>query len=392
MRFTTTRLVASAGLGLVLLAGSAMAEPEATEPGVDEAAVFEILGEAVEHFDELRDLPQSSWIKRDRESARNDIDALIEEAIGVLDVPELVGMREDYRQLEEAIREERAAISELREKRVFAEDTDASTLTRLTPTDTLKHFTARTRGDYDLLIEGRQDNIAAYRQELARLRRSMSEALGELGLDMAPDQLELWLSSAIGDDVVSMGVVFRSISAVTERLEALTGESGEHLEYARRYYGMVVILHKLVVRMQETFLDRVDNEILPNLEAYRAEADEIIAESRRLIREGSHRTSLQNNIAANELTKRAIGLYTRVVSDQRAKVSEALRVSRREEDVAINTYRTVSLSASVAVLIRDGLDTFETLSNLQVPEVAEFQNAEIREEFRKLTARLEGEA
>ncbi|WP_018936674.1 hypothetical protein [Thioalkalivibrio sp. ALJ24] len=355
----------------------------------DQRRAVELLGDASRHFDELTELPESRWLRRDQQSARADIDDLIDDALEVMDVPEIVSMRRQYRELENRIMTEQERRADLREDRMFAPDTDASTLARFTPTETLREMTARTRGDFDRLIEARERNIAAYEEELETLKGEMAAALEGVGLSMPPDQLELWMSSAIGDDVVSMAVVFRSIRTLTQRLEELTRESGENLNVAGRYYGMVVILHRLVVTMQERFVERVDEEIVPRLEAYREEAEEIIAESRELIREGGHRDSLESNIAANELTRQAIDLYLEVVTGQRDQVAEALEISRYEKQVAVNTYRTVQLSANVADLIRDGLDTFETLSELQVPETAEFRNDEIREEFRRLTERLE---
>lgn len=380
-------LIALLGL-LVPVAGHAEVLDEPA-PRFDQSKAFKILGDAVERFDEIANLPESRWFGRDQHSAERAIARLIDDAIAVLDLPDIGSLRQTYRDVEAGIAGERSRISELRERRIFAQDTDESTLTRFTPTETLRNFTATTRGDYDRLIEARQRNIVAYEQELDTIKTRLSTALSAIGIDMPPDQLELWLSSAIGDDVVSMGVVFQSIRAVTQRLEELTRDSGENLDFAKRYYGMVVILHKLVVTMQKRFISRVDEDILPSLKQYRDEADELIAESRTLLRAGGNRASLESNIAANELTKRAIDLYTRIVQSQRKKVADALRVSEREEQVAINTYRTVRLSASVADLVRDGANTFETLSSLQVPDAAEFQNEEIREEFRRLTERLE---
>ena len=367
---------------------SAVAEEPLQAPELDQAKALSILTEASGHFDELAQLPESRWIRRDQSSANRDINKLIEEAISVLDIPELVTLRTQYAAVEERVRAEQLALAELREKRIMAPDQDARTLTRWTPTETLRNFTASTRGDYELLIEARKGNIQGYLAELAELRTTMAEKLRLIDVDMPADQIELWLSSAIGSDVISMGVVFNSIRTITERLEILTQESGENLTFAKRYYGMVVILHKLVVHVQEGFVARVDNDVLPRLAGFRDEADDIIAESRRLLREGGNQASLNHNIRANELTKRAIALYEEVVRGQRDKVADALRISRREEAVAINTYRTVSLSANVASLIQEGLSTFETLYNLQVPDSASFENAEIREEFRKLTERI----
>lgn len=383
-----TRLCAAFTFVVLTLPALAEDAPALATPQVDQSNAISLLSKAVEHFDELTQLPESHWVRRDQDSATRDITNLIEEALEVLDIPELSSIRNQYRQVEDRIRDEELALAELREKRLLAPEGNAGTLTRWTPTETLRNFTARTRGDFEMLVEIRQGNVEAYRDELAQLRRTLAEQLRKIDINMPPDQVELWLSSAIGNDVISMSVVFNSIHTITERLEELTHESGENLSFAKRYYGMVVILHKLVVHMQNSFVEKVDNDILPRLEEFQAEADEIIAESRRLIREGGNRTTLEVNIAANELTKQAISLYQRVVRGQRDKVADALAISRREESVAINTYRTVSLSANVAGLIRDGLSTFETLSNLQVPDTANFENAEVREEFRQLTERL----
>ncbi|GAA3902790.1 hypothetical protein GCM10022228_11440 [Halomonas cibimaris] len=384
----TVRAVWLAGMLALPLPALAASNVEPVDTDIDQSKAFDLLGKAAGYFDELQTLPDSHWIKRDKASAESDITKLVEDAIGVLDVPGLAEMREHYREVEDSIRKENTTLAELRQKRMLASDTDAGMLTKYTPTDTLKGFTATTRGDYDLLIEAREENLEAYRRELLDMRRAMSRALGDLGMPMPPDQLELWLSSAIGEDVISMGVVFDSVREVTLRLEELTQANGENLEFAKRYYGMLVILHKLVVHMQESFIAKIDDEVLPKLAAFEKEADTLIAESQRLMRQGN-KTTLQQNIDANRLTKRAIALYKRIVNSQRQKVSKALAVSRREEDVAANTYRTVALSASVATLIRDGINTFETLSNLQVPDAAEFKNADIREEFRKLTERME---
>ena len=42
----------------------------------------------------------------------------------------------------------------------------------------------------------------------------------------------------------------------------------------------------------------------------------------------------------------------------------------------------------VSALINNGLKTFDTLSKLQIPDMAKFENKEIQEQFRKLTLRM----
>ncbi|MFK4016176.1 hypothetical protein [Cobetia marina] len=390
-RRPATRLLAALSLSLATLAptltpGLALA---ADDMHFDQPEAFATLKKAVGYFDEMDTLPEEAWISRDQASARSDMDEMIEEAMQALDVPQLSTLRSTYRQVEDKIRESRREISELKEKRILAPDTEVSTLTRFTPTDTLREFTASTRGDYDLLIAAHEKNITAYQGELTTLEGKLAARLEEIGITLTPDQVQVWLSSVVGDDVLTMSVVFASIKSVAQQLAELTRDSGENLEYARRYYGMVVMLHRMIVTMQQDFIARVDDEVLPQLQGFADEAQATTRDARTLIKQGGSRESLENNIRANALTLKTINLYRSLVSEQRDRVKTSLTKSQRELAVATNTYRTVKLSAHVADLIRQGVKTFDTLAGLQVPVATSFENSAMREEFRKLTERMQ---
>ncbi len=201
-------------------------------------------------------------------------------------------------------------------------------------------------------------------------------------------QLKVWLSSAIGDDIISMSVVFSHIKDITLQLEELTATSGENLSYAKKYYGMVVMLHKLIVYMQNRFIADVENNIKPKLRQFNKEANTNLKEAKKLYRNDNNNQVLKSNIDANNLTIKAINLYLDIVNSQQSKIKKALRISKEQEKVAINTYKTVKLSSMVSALINNGLKTFDTLSKLQIPDMAKFENKEIQEQFRKLTLRM----
>lgn len=205
---------------------------------------------------------------------------------------------------------------------------------------------------------------------------------------MDPEQLKVWLSSAIGDDIISMSVVFSHIKDITLQLEELTATSGENLSYAKKYYGMVVMLHKLIVYMQNRFIADVENNIKPKLRQFNKEANTNLKEAKKLYRNDNNNQVLKSNIDANNLTIKAINLYLDIVNSQQRKIKKALKISKEQEKVAINTYKTVKLSSMVSALINNGLKTFDTLSKLQIPDMAKFENKEIQEQFRKLTLRM----
>jgi hypothetical protein len=100
--------------------------------------------------------------------------------------------------------------------------------------------------------------------------------------------------------------------------------------------------------------------------------------------------TLKNNVESNELTLKVIALYKKVLMSQRDKVFKANDLTKKEMAVADNTYKTVSLSSAVSGLISDGANNFGKLISLQIPDVREFQNQKIKEEFKLLSQKLEG--
>ena len=366
-------------------------EAKTESPELNEREVISILDEAGEVFDEKASLPESTIFSRDQEDADEDLQKLMDDAVKILDLPDIQDIRKDYRELEEERVKTQSVLQELRRERIFADEGDRSIIAKYIPTETLKTATASTKSDYDELIKEKEEKIELIDERLQAMRERLSASLNDIGVAMEPDVIEYWLSSAIAEDVMSMSVVFGTIRKVTLKLEELTDESGEDLTYAKRYYGMIVILHKIVKRMQSNFITRIDDEIIPKLKVYRSEANEIIREAKSLLSENKDNFEIVKNIETNEFNKNAIDSYMDAVRDYRNDINDAFEVIQREEEIAINRYRTVKLSSNVYDLISDGMKTFDTISNLQIPTSRTFENKKMRRQFRELTGRIESE-
>lgn len=375
---------------LATVLGTAHADDWSREEVIsfDTRSILSELEEALAIHDEIPGLEKSKLIGRDRQDAEDDLNELIADAMALFESEAINTLRDQYRQLEEKIKEQEDKLVEYRSERVLATREDRSLRTQLVPGETLKSFVAVTKADYDLLIEATEKNISAYETDRANTLNQMRQALGSIGVDLSEEQLEAMMSSVIGDDIIEMSVVFNTIKDITLQLAELTQQSGENLAHAKKYYGMVVILHRMMGQMQAGFINAVDEIYLPKLKGYRDSALANIQESRKLIDGNNNRQTLENNIESNKLTLKVIDLYAELLKNQRDKVAKAHRVTQREISIADNTYKTVSLSSSVVTMLREGTNTFDQLISLQMPDIREFQNEEIREEFRKLTDRL----
>jgi hypothetical protein len=359
---------------------------------IDKKEVIDTLEESIPFLDEEINLPDDSFWGKDKNDIKEEIDEFLDELFVMLELSKVVELRETYGEIEKKIDSENNELSELKKDQVFAPDESESSLSKIVPdskyTDSIKKYIAETKGDYEKIIQIKKKNIKGYEKELDKIAVGISEALSEKDITMDPEQLKVWLSSAIGDDILSMSVVFSHIKEITIQLEELTASSGENLAYAKKYYGMVVMLHKLIVYMQKIFIADVDNNIKPKLREFSKEANSNLNEARKLYRKNNNNQILKSNIEASKITIKAVNLYLKIVNSQQGKIKKALRISIEQEKVAINTYKTVKLSSMVSALINNGLKTFDTLSKLQIPDMAKFENKEIQEQFRKLTLRM----
>ena len=359
---------------------------------IDKKEVIDTLEESIPFLDEEINLPDDSFWGKDKNDIKEEIDEFLDELFVMLELSKVVELRETYGEIEKKIDSENNELSELKKDQVFAPAESESSLSKIVPdskyTDSIKEFIAETKGDYEKIIQIKKKNIKGYENELDKIAVGIAEALYEKNITMDPEQLKVWLSSAIGDDILSMSVVFSHIKDITIQLEELTASSGENLAYAKKYYGMVVMLHKLIVYMQKRFIADVENNIKPKLRQFSKEANTNLNEARILYKKNKNNQILKSNIDASKITIKAINLYLKIVSSQQGKIKKALRISIEQEKVAINTYKTVKLSSMVSALINNGLKTFDTLSKLQIPDMAKFENKEIQEQFRKLTLRM----
>lgn len=319
----------------------------------------------------------------DQRSNQSDIDDLLDKAIEVLAVSEITEIRDEMRNLQSRIREGNSTIAEYRRKRIAAPNAaDLSRLQRVNPL-------VSSREEYDELIAVEEQAIVDHNARLKTLQHDFKEQLLSIGIEIDDAGVEALLGSVSGDEFVSMLTVFQNIQLITAQLQALTEESGESLDVAKRYYGMYVVLVQTMDRLQKTFVDDIEKQHIPKLQAFADQAQANIDEANDLIRNGGGTaTILRGNIASNEMTKRAAKLYIQHLEENSKLVSNENRQTQVSLATAQNTYKTVRLSGEVAELMRTGRRNFDSLMQLRLPTIREFGNETIKKEFERMTLEL----
>jgi hypothetical protein len=320
------------------------------------------------------ELPPSAWFAEDQASNQEAIDALLDEAVDTLSASGVQRYRERIRILQTEIDKARQDIANDRQRRVSA---PASSVVK------------RTVEDYDQAIAQRQADIDRYETELLQIRSAFAAELRKMGLDLTDEQVELLLSTVVGDNLIDLGIVFDNVKAITVQLERLVQESGEDLQSARRYYGMYVILLKSLNQMHLQVEQAISDGYVPQIDDIIARARELTAQTRALQERSPDKAELLGaNLSAQHLTIQSAGVYREYLLEQGQQVGEARRELERDIAAAWNTYETVRVSGELVGLVRSSRRLLDGLLDRQIPALRPFQNLQMQREFEKLTAQL----
>ena len=332
------------------------------------------LDETLALEDRQDQLPDTAWFAPDKASNQAEINALLDEAVAILAVSPAQDYRARIRRLEADILQAQQDIADYRTRRVAA------------PRDAAWQ---KTVADYDRAITEREADIATYRKELTAVREGFAAELRGLGIEVSEEQLELLLSTVVGDNLIDLGVAFDQVKAITLELQRLLEKSGEDLQSARRYYGLYVVLLKVLDHMHSRLVERIDKRYLPRIGAIMDRTRDLMAQTRTLQRQADRADPiLASNIEAQELTLRAASVYREYLIDQSRQLQTARQKLGHDIATAWNTYETVKVSGELVGLIRNSQRLLDSLLQREVPPLRGFQNLELQRELRTLTLRL----
>jgi len=334
------------------------------------------LNQVLDIEQENEDLPDSAWLGKDKTDNEGKINALLDEAIGILSISKTSEIRKQIRSIEEDIRGLKQTISKYRQAQISAP---------------IRSKWKTTVSDYEEKIEQLTELIQQRHEQITELKTEFSQELADRGLNISKEQLDVLLSSVVGDDIIQSSVVYDNVKKISQQLMVLTKNSGEDIEISQRYYGMYTVLLKTLLHMQVTFTNNIDVKYLPKIALIVDEVN-IINETTRNLLSGevdkNHRLHLMANIGAQKLTLQTSEVYKKHLNRQRDKVSIAKNKTKSDLQIAQNTYRTVRVSGELINLLRTSQKSFDTLLNIQVPDLLVFESLQMKQEFAILTQKL----
>jgi hypothetical protein len=336
------------------------------------------LNEVLELEQQAETTPDSVWLGlgTDKEDLNQEINQLLDEAVEILSISNTNNIREAIRAEEERIRAMKQDIAKYHQAQITA------------PVNSTWKTTI---ADYDVKIKQLTESIQQSQTHISKLKAEFAQELSNKGLSISTEQLEVLLSSVVGDDIIQSSVVYNNIKQISQQLMVLTEKSGEDINISQRYYGMYTVLLKILLHMQQNFINKIENQYLPKIANIIIEVKNINVTTGNLLRsihDKTHRKHLFANLQAQNLTLQTAELYKKHLIKQSYKIVKAIKKTRQDLQIAQNTYKTVRIGGELINLLRSSNKSFEILLNIQVPDLLIFENKQMKQEFAILTQKL----
>lgn len=339
------------------------------------------LSEALDMFDkkgtlkDSKDIAFYDFLSRSKEAQETRIEGYLDAASDALGISSISDQRQTVATIRKQISEAQKNLTIYERKKISAPEKSYNPL-------------VVTREGYKKKIETTNQEVVDLESQIAEEKQKLVDQLKGIGLKLDAEQIDILLESITGDEFIRVSIIFDNAKSFALELEELTEKTGEDLDAAKRYYGVYLMLLKTVDRLQNKFIENVDDEYYPKLDAFSQKALDNIEEAERAIRAGGDAEILNSNIASNQVTYDAVLLYKQGLAHQKHQMMNANLECRRNILTAVNTYKTVALSKDVASLMATSRRAFDAITNLTVPDLKPFENLKVKEAFLEITKDL----
>ena len=340
--------------------------------------VIKKLEEGLEISNEAKDAPAEAYFGADKKSLRKDFNEVLEDVVNLLLDKSLLEYRGKIEKINNKIASLQQEILSHREARVTAP---------------VKSTLSTTKSGYDEKIEDIKVDIAQLEIELEAVKEDVSQNFNKIGVNLDTEQVDVLLVRIDGDDIIQMTLVMDVLKKITSQLMELMKESGEELAFAKKYYGMHMVLLKLVMYIQDKYIAKVDNNFIPKINQIISKTIAVKREAISSMKNDSNasRVSMyKSNIQAHDLTLKAAKLYLDNVKSQRNKVRKAYSVTQKDLSLAKNTYDTVVVSSDLFDMFTNSKNIFSAVMSMQVPAIIPFENLQMKEKYKELSLMIAG--
>ncbi len=316
--------------------------------------------------------PESGLFVKTKADYQEKIEQILAQFALVMDDPTILKSREQIEQLKKAIVQSKNEISDRKAKLLITAGADQEN-----QTSQIKRLEVKIAEDQSTI----QQRLSAIQQRLAGY-----------GMALSNEQVEVLLARVDAGDIVGMIAIFAVISEMTQQLSQLTASSGENLEAAKKYYAMYLILIELQIHIQNSYIINLKERYMTSIQEIKNRNLHLITETKELMQKASSESNkkiYKTNLDNQQYNLKVIDYYLGMLNDNFNKLNKAMVKVVDSYTVALNTYKTVTVSSIILAVMQENNSLYHQVMSLQTPELVPFENLKMKEEFEKLSSQIQ---
>jgi hypothetical protein len=311
-----------------------------------------------------REAPNFALLSKTKKDYRIKMDEVLKELEPILFDGEVMGYSTKIRKAQTQIKVLQSEIFDLKEKKLFADLDD--------------------KDEFDGKIVKRVKGVKSLETLIGKLEYDLMKKFHRLGIDLSIEQVRVVTKRVDGDDLAHTLAVFDITRQISSKLAELMENADYDPEYARRYYGIYVVMAEMVLYSQRVYAKRINEIYLVALDQLERDIQDAINFAEQSISKQKNEANvkiLKQNIESNKFSNEVVDMYREILLAQEENLKKAMKDSKNNVDVAYSTFDTVTISSNLVNLIDTTQDEFNKVMNMQIPQIVPFENKILEERF-----------
>lgn len=245
----------------------------------------------------------------------------------------------------------------------------------------------KTRESIEKKIQSLNEDFLKNENEISAQKKMILEILQKQGAEITPEQLDYFLISTEGTDLIKLLSFAENMKDIQSSMERQLKNNPDNLSLGRYYTGMYLV-------SLEAYSGAIE-EVIKNFGIYaekliaiKDEAKKNLAESRKMRVGEEDRKILAENDAINKRTIEVVDLYQRLLNKRSLNLQNQKRTIDQKVAVAQNTFNTLKNSGSLVSLIKTADKDFSMILGFSMPELKTIYSQGLMKEFTEISGRL----
>lgn len=304
---------------------------------------------------------------------------LLKDAQGILGNSEAEKQFEAIEDLRIKNRQLKDKITEYKKKRITAVESSVNPL-------------KDTKSSIDKKIASYNEDITVNESKIDQLKNEILQILNNHGLNISYDELNYFLVSAEGNELIRLMTVAENMKRIQNIIEKQLQNDSNNIELAKYYTGMYLVslesyanAHDVAIRNILGYRDKLKNVT--------SEAQNNYEEARQLRKSASEQdiVNIESNIKINERTLEVAKMYDALLDRRISNLNQSKNNVLGKVNIARNTYKTITNGSTLIGVISNGSNEYSLLINFKMPELKNLYDGAVMSAFAEISERIKND-